>query len=289
MEKKTKVKLISLSILSLFVGVFAVLTGAWWIGLLAILFAFLLYRQQINEDGGKKYFIIAIIACFLGCIGIVRDVIRTIEDNNEMKMKAQNEAFRKDMESFVSELSPIAIDPENVKIDKNLSNFFKVKSVSIEPKEIQKANYDKSEYTEELDANDFEQRWTAKILFERIGKKISSKSDIYYYASLNYSFEDESGNTVVNNFTEETGLGRDDFYESIGKKCESECSFILGKGKEKDAVSKIKFLTIESNIETGSKYQDRIEEQARRYQDMIENQAKEYQDMIEKEAEKYTW
>lgn len=258
-ESKSKKSLKILSISSLIVGFIAMLFNSWWLGAVAIVLAFFLYRQQKDETDSKKYFIMAIIAGVLGCIGIVDSVMDKVEQKKKDEMRAKNESFIANMENFVSELSSLTIENEYVKINGDISKFFKVKSVSIEPQKIEKDNYSKSLTEEEFEENDFVQKWTAKLLFERSGIKLSSKSDTYYTGNLKIVFEDESGYPISETEITED-LGKEDFYKSIGETIAYEYTFKLGKGKDTDALSKIKSLKIDSEIEKGSHYQDQLEE-----------------------------
>ncbi len=253
MEKKS---LKTLSISGLIVGFIAMLFSSWWLGIAAIILAFLLYRKQAADVDGKKYFVMAIIAGVLGCIGIVESVMDMIEQKKKDEMKAKNEAFISNMESFVSELSPLTI--EDVNINGDFSKYFKVKSVSIEPKSIERDNYSKSITADELEESDFTQKWMVKMLLERSGIKLSSNSDTYYTGDIKFVFEDKNGYPISE--TEENNyLNEDDFYKTIGQTIDFEYTFKLGEGKEKDALSKIKSLKIDSELKKGSHYKDELE------------------------------
>lgn len=258
MEAKDQKTVKALSISSLIVGALAMLSHSWWLGLAAIVLAFFLYYKQANKVETKKYFIMAIIAAIFGCIGIVESIVDMVEQKKRDEMQAKNESFTADMENYLSELSTVTIENENVKINGGITKFFKVKSISIEPKEIFN-NSSKSITTEELNEDDFTQKWTAKILFERSGIKLPSNSDTYYTGEFEMVFEDETG-YPISETKEKKYLSKEDFYKSIGETLAFEYSFKLGKGKEKDALSKIKSLNIDSELEKGSHYQDNLKE-----------------------------
>ncbi len=267
MELKKDLKTLSIS--SITVGVIAMLFNSWLFSIAAIILAFFLYRRQEGNTDSKKHFIIAIITAILGCIGIVGFVLDKIEQSKKEETKAKNEALISDMKSFVSELSPITID--DVKINGDFSKYFKVKSIRIEPKEIENENYltDRELGEKELEENSFVQNWTAKLLFERSGIKLSSNSDTYYTGDMKFVFEDESGYPITATENDEN-LSEDDFYKALGETISYEYTFILGKGKEKDALSKIKSLKVESKLQKGSHYKDELQKRKDEWNDAID-------------------